>query len=181
MTETIDEQLAPKQQFAAAMMAAVADLLVGEQGLEEALNERNAVMFGAAPNFPTLLHWGDWVRRNGRPILHLYFDPEVMHVPMMAVVDFRNGQTSIFEGCFLWLGEDGREARIIPDNFKSGSYAIDKELRLQQLNRAPAPNSEAAESGIILASRRLSELVSYHMENSGKLRLPLHLQERQAA
>jgi hypothetical protein len=181
MTETIDEQLARTQQFAAAMMAAVADLLVGEQGREEALNERNAVMFGAVPNFPTLLHWGDWVRRNGRPILHLYFDPEVVHVPMMALVDFRSGGTSIFEGCFLWLGEEGRAARIIPDNFKSGSYAIDQSLRLQQLSKTPVPNLEAAESGIVRASLKLSELVSHHMENSGKLKLPLTLQERQAA
>lgn len=180
MTETNEQQLAQGQQFAAAMMAAGADLLVGESGREEALNERNAVMFGAAPNFPTLLHWGDWVRRNGRPILHLYFHPEVMHVPMMALVDFRNGRTSIFESCFLWLREDG-EARIIPDNFKSGSYVIDQELRLRQLNETPAPNSEAAESGIVLASLKLSELVSHYMENSSKLRLPLPLQERQAA
>lgn len=169
-----------EQIFAAAMMTAAADILVGEPGHAEALNNHVSVMFGPPVNFPTMLHWGECARESRRPMLHFHFFAEANHLPLVTLVDFRDGRTNIFECCFLWLGKGGRGAHVIPDNFKSGAYVIDRDLSLKHLKRPPVPNLAAAEDGLVEASLRLCHRVTHHRENAGALRLPEQL-DRKAA
>lgn len=165
----------------AALMAAAADLLMGERGRAKALNDSISIMAGPAPNMPTLLHWGDWVRQGHRPILLLTFPPETPHVPMVTLVEALDGQSNTFERCYLWLSRNGGSAHVVPDSFKSGSYVVGPDLALKRLSRPPLPNLKHAKLGIVRASARLHELAAHHRGNPDGLMLPAKLRERMAA
>jgi hypothetical protein len=165
----------------AALMAAAADLLMGEPGHAKVLNESISIMAGPAPNMATLLHWGDWVRQGHRPILLVTIPPATPHLPMVTLVEALNGHSNTFERCYLWLSRDGGRARIVPDSFKSGSYVVGENLDLTRLSKPPLPNLKHAKLGIVRASVRLHELAAHHRSNPERLMVPAKLRERMAA
>jgi hypothetical protein len=164
----------------AALMAAAADLLMGEPGHAKALNESISIMAGPAPNMATLLHWGDWVRQ-GRPILLVSVPPETPHLPMVTLVEAVGGRSNTFERCYLWLSRNGGRTHVVPDSFRSGSYVIGEDLALSRLSKPPLPNLKRAKPGIVRASVRLHELAAHHRSNPEGLMVPAKLRERMAA
>lgn len=147
-----------QQLHIARYMTAVAQLLGGRTVDCDAFRNRvDLIVGGSAVGLSTLMHWGGHVRRTGRPILQ--FSPsDEPSVPNVSLVGKAAGRTHIIENCMLWLGENDERARLVPDNFSMGCFALGADLRLQHLRRAPAPDFDAALVGMQRAYGRLLEL-----------------------
>lgn len=161
----------------AGYMAAVARLLSGGPGRRQEFMDRVQLLVGgSAPNFPTLMHWGDWVERHGRPILHFSptDDPAVPNITLVAHV---GGQTHTIENCMLWMGQSDDRARLVPDSFNYGSFVLGDDLRLRRTARVPARDFKHALPGMKRAYERLIDLEIEQRGCGEELPLPERLRE----
>ena len=161
----------------AGYMAAVARLLSGAAGTDEAFrNKVELIVGGSAANLPTLLHWAERTRRTGLPML-LFSPTEQQAVPQVTLVAHVDGQTHIVESCMLWMGARDDRARLVPDGFDLGSFTLDDDLGLRRSPKAPARNFDAAVPGMRRAYGRLIELEMEQRESQAEPHLPVLLQK----
>ena len=161
-------------------MAAAAHLLVGTADRQDELNNQVAIMLGGgAPNVQTLMHWANWVRQGGRPIIHFSFKDDQYTVPTVAMVCEMEGQIRIFENCHLWQRRSGGGAVLIPDSFTWGAYVVDGDLKLVHHPRVPVGRRSALD-GMRRAYRRLAEISHAQVQNGQRFSLPTELERRAA-
>lgn len=167
MSETAEQ----RQQRMAGYMTAVMHLLGGETVRHRAFNERvELIVGGSAANLPTLLHWGERVRRSGRPIM-LFSPTGVPTVPLISLVAQVGKRTHTIESCMLWMGEHDDRARLVPDNFGMGAFVLGHSLRIRHAAASPARDFDDAMPGMERAYRRLVEL-EQAARNRGDAPLP---------
>lgn len=168
MNETIEQQ----QRRVAGYMRAIARLLAGADVRHETFLDRVQLLVGgSAANLPTLLHWGDHVRRTGVPIL-LFSPGAEPRVPQVTLVSHIDGHTHTVENCMLWMAPGDNRAHLVPDGFNYGAFILDADLRFRRVGRAPARDFKRATPGMVRAYDRLLELEIEQRRSGSELPLP---------
>ena len=147
------------ERWARNLEAAFAHLLLDEPGRQGELEHHLTIVAGPPVDEDELTQWSEAVRASGRPVVCLWAHEDLHLMPNVALLSVSRGQPRIHEGCALWLGRDGGRARIVPDDFRSGSYVVGDDLGLARLRHAPAPDSKSTHDGLVRAYTRLARLV----------------------
>ena len=161
------------QQRAANCMGSFAHLLSGSAGRHpEFIDKVDIILSGAEPHAWQLLQLAPRVSKTRRPLLWVHYTEDYPAMPQIGLVAMHGGQTYVIENCALWMAPSGDRARLVPDDFKMGSFLFDDELRLQRLKKAPAKDVERAAPGILRAYNRLLDLQIEQYERGEVFSLP---------
>ncbi len=161
------------QQLAANYMGALAHLLSGGAGRHvEFIDKVELIISGSEPHAMQLMQFNQRVRQTGRPVIWIHIAADVPNVPQIGLVARSGEQVFTIEYCCLWSTPNGRTTHLVPDNFKTGSFVFDDELRLQHRSKAPAGSFKAAEKGMIRAYSNLRRLEAEQLRRGDEFILP---------
>ncbi|MBX9816214.1 MAG: hypothetical protein K2X76_16060 [Sphingomonas sp.] len=161
------------QQLAANYMGAVAHLLGGAPGRHlEFIDKVELILSGSEPHALRLMQFTKSVRETGRPVIWIHHTKETPQIPQIGLVAQAGAQVHVIENCMLWSTPNGLTTRLVPDNFRTGAFEFDDQLRLNHRSKAPARSIQGARAGIVRAYRRLLQLEQEQLERGEAFALP---------
>ncbi|QQV77929.1 hypothetical protein H5J25_04040 [Sphingomonas aliaeris] len=147
------------QTLAANYARAVAQLLSGQEGRHaEFLDKVQLILSGVEPQADELEAFSEQVRRTGRPVLWFCVTADTPFVPTIGLVMHDDDAVIVETECVLWMSPKDRCATLVPNCFSRGAYSFDSELALKHAAEAPSKTYRRAESSVVRACWRLSDI-----------------------